>query len=102
MLQQKLISLQKVLERCKTKSETDKTWDSILRTKKELKDLLGQPEKATSSAAAPEPWEEQPEKASAAAPEPWDEAPRGGWYCRGLNNLYRVPLKGSIRVIIRV
>eukprot|EP00439_Symbiodinium_sp_Y106_P022202 s2145_g2.t1 len=32
---------------------------------------------ATSSAAAPEPWEEQPEKASAAAPEPWDEAPQG-------------------------
>ena len=79
MLQQKLNSLQKALEGCETKSETDKTWDSILRTKQELKELLAQPEKATSSAAAPEPLNEQPEqgRSAAAAPEPWDEAPCG-------------------------
>ena len=79
MLQQKLNSLQKAVEGCETKSETDKTWDSILRTKQELKELLAQPEKATSSAAAPEPWNEQPEqgRSAAAAPEPWDEAPCG-------------------------
>ncbi|CAE7198879.1 unnamed protein product [Symbiodinium sp. CCMP2456] len=52
-------------------------WKSSCR-RMQRRQLLREGKEATSSAAAPEPWNGQPEKAtsSAAAPEPWDEVPR--------------------------